>query len=1298
MSKAFTYKHPHPLQRGGLSRPERAIAALAEGAHLDGRGLSDLLHFWYEYARQVNYFNWKEGEDEPSLQGDWVEFFRKSIPFQYANIAAFSIVEIDQRYQSIFKSAQSRHQLIALNPLLDLLLGMLNQLGSWREDLDEDIFGLKEIVIGVIDTSLSLPVDRIVGLVNAAGAWGYTAALSTSSLLARLGIDSLKAGFHIDRSISAYRGSQKNKTLAGLKILDELYQVIRQALATCNTEAKEEKRLENMLRSPEEANTSPHLGLIFTFLLLYRDMQQGLNRLSEAHLDFFYRKTLQLKELPEKADQAHVIFSLARQAQKAIELEKGLRLKAGKDANGVEVLMELGEDMVVSATKVADLKTLYLSPLDEERGNIHATQSAKTLDGLEADFVEGVTPAWPSVGARQSTYPHPETGQHVAFPKADLGWLVASPVLFLREGQRTVTFEIELGVGSKSAEELINTWSKLLGRAIEIDEEVTLGIEQEELLFNISFSTADGWVAAPFDNDSFQKISIGTTTIKLSYGIKLDSEFPVIENPGQETLGVFITNHIPAAQFLLNPLLKNRQKWYCDLGLLSVREISVSVEVCGIRQLVIQNDFGLLDPSKPFMPFGPQPKAGSSKFILGSEEVFVKNWRELQIEYDWEGLPEPLDDYYASYPENTISEEKIEATVRILKQGQWKEIQGYEVVGLINDEKKDSNKLCGENQRNYLEFSFDQEDSSIFCDFPLTISEGLQTNSQCGFLELKLGSCDFLHDQYAAALTQYSIGAAESFFPWLGTQDDTAETAQAAPPNPPYTPVFENLRLNYSAEDRLGSQGSNMEFGYWHPWPGSFKWLEISKFAPLRRVPAFPYLGIDRFRFFGNPLIGRFPIGQLPDPPVLPPFRPNVDLIVVEPEIGTDTPAEVQNTNTRIFNNFPLLPFFPAEGHLFIGLENYQPGELVLLYFEMEPSTANPDLEKAEVYWSYLIDNDWVRLAPELEVISDSTNGLVKSGIIKLAIPSAISRANTTILPSHLHWLRAEVEEYSAAIAHCIQISTQGAAVQFLANPGNDLKRLASPLAAERISKVDGTVNFLKGVTQPFPGFGGRAPESAEKFRLRISELLRHKGRAVGLNDYERLILAEFPQVHRVKCLTHTLTHRGATDRDLHLAPGHVGIVVVPELKRVRALNPFEPRLTAADLSAIEKFLAELVSPFVKLQVLNPIYETIQIRLDVKLKTGRSSSFYREQLRTDLMQLLAPWTREEYRGDISFGGRFHYSTAVQFVENLEYVDYLNNLEIVGGEDEGKYQQAKSARSVLTTVNHNHPGHIIQIIE
>ncbi len=1279
-NQSFTKAYRNPLKRGGLSRPDREHAALhPDQAPVDDRNLGHLLHFWQEYARQINYFS----TDPVNEEGDWQPFFRRSVPFQYAAIAAHDLNAIEVRFTALKDSIGSRLTYESLNGLFDLLFEMTDRLAQWQSNLRDDEAGLRTTIEGLVETNLRSWTVRLIGLANAAGKWNYQPTLSLNNLILQFGINPAQR-FGVERSILRLRGSLKHRVLAARDLLEEVYRVLWKATEAVVQTAQQEEKLERSLLAADLADHPAHLGLMFSFLLLFRKLQGSLNQLSTSHLDFFYRRTLQLAELPERVDRAHLVFELGKQVQEAVRVEKGTRFKAGPDAGGEEVFFELPEDHIVSPTKVGELRSLFIDQGDtgslapDRLYGVHAAPIANSADGQGGPFPKGDTPTWPTVGAAQHRAVDPVTGEPgpVAYPTARLGWLISGKVLVLREGERTIDLTITLD----------NTSLADYGYP-------AAGVP----LFKLYLSTEEGWIPVPTSPNWELQGS------QLIASINLPNDFPPVVYPAEaEKLGLAHFGHTQPmlkAEFDYEQAVLNKDKeviqeneegqpavetvsetvsCYYALRTQTFTDIEVAVKVCDLRQIVVQNDLAVLDANKPFMPFGPVPKKNSSNFYIGSEELYCKKWEQVDITLRWKDKP-AFPGHYDGYP-TPPGDAAFTAQVALLRNKQF-DLSSNTSIPLFGNEGAPE-LVCppAETGNNTFHFSLLASNfpGSVAGEPGLDLSQGYTQDLPSGFFRLQLGAQDFLHDQYAQVLLAAALGIPDvkefgddlteiqnqisqiethldemrfssATYPantnfniisknTINSAEDLSDTALSLagdlvsqfgtidPPNPPYTPLLESIRLDYKAADTYGT--GELQLTHLHPWERTYEQV--------------------------------------------------LDKRVAGPEASTDSAA--------------LLPCFLDEGALYVGLDQYTPGELLNLYFNLDPATADPTVDKALVCWEYLRGNSWYPLRADAEVLSDTTQGLIRPGIVTLAVPTKISSEGTTILPSGKHWIKARVHLRTAAVCESQLVATQAAEVIYAPNPANDPTRLASTLAAGSIAKLAAPVAGIKGVEQPANGFGGRAPEVPQAYYGRISEHLRHKGRAITLNDFERLILSEFPQIYRVKCLNHTLGRRGQQE-DYELSPGFVTLVVVPDLTRLPAPDIFQPRVPASDLQAIKDFLAERTSPFLRLEVLNPIYQPVRVKATVRFREGKSPTFYREQLQQDLRTYLAPWSGADPGADITFGGGVYYSSVLHFVEELPYVAHVLELSLIDVVDplmlERERIEARRARTVLTTDQDHH---------
>ena len=363
-----------------------------------------------------------------------------------------------------------------------------------------------------------------------------------------------------------------------------------------------------------------------------------------------------------------------------------------------------------------------------------------------------------------------------------------------------------------------------------------------------------------------------------------------------------------------------------------------------------------------------------------------------------------------------------------------------------------------------------------------------------------------------------------------------------------------------------------------------------------------------------------------------------------------------------------LFPTFCDEGTLFIGLKDLQPGSQLNMLFQLAEATADSESGRVKVHWYYLENNSWKILREGFEVLEDHTDELTTSGIVKFALPANMTSENT-ILPKGLHWIKATVAERSLSLSEIMGIYTQAVQATFTNEVLNDRLRLAQPLTSGSLAKLNEADSSVKKVSQPFDSFGGKVPEAEGHFYVRVSELLRHKGRAIQKFDYERLALEAFPQLFKVKCVNHSFglsAHRYLND--MPIAPGYVLLAVIPDLNQLKAAQQFEPRVPVSLLDEIQAYLQQKSSPFVRLRVMNPRYEKVNFCLKVKLYPGKDESFYKDKLKRDLQEFLAPWAIGLY-DKLTFGQQINQSDIIGFLETRNYLDYILELKMQHEEDQ-----------------------------
>lgn len=994
----------------------------------------------------------------------------------------------------------------------------------------------------------------------------------------------------------------------------------------------EKDNIKNLLDEAKiNKDLNPHATLFVCFLKLIELSQNRLNNLSKKHLDFYYKEVLRLTNKDAVPDKVHLLFELAKNATD-VRVEEKTTADAGKDANGNKRIYKTQSELIVNSAKVASLKNV----LHKDTG-VKYSEIANSFDGLGGDFPEDNIKWWP--------FGHPNFKDADGFPdlpNAKLGFAIASPILLLKEGKRTITFTITFSTNLPPA--LSN---KISDNAID----VLLSGEKE-------------WISAPLDliNSSVEK-----NTLKLIVEIP-EATDPIVPYNKEVLLENFSSAN-PIVRFLFktsNGALG--YNLYSFLDGAKVASIKIDVAVDAMQDVVLENDLGRLDGSKPFYPFGPQP-VRDSKFYIGCQEALNKPWTEVTVNMQWKDTPlyenasenDHFREHYLAYrkshlknlskdsyqlstdsPENPIDSDLIvpdsnafKISLEVLADKNWDLKIPAETLFAKNDSGSySSNFLISNTQTTSASTGFSNKTSKdgfmdrtlgfkklrdntfysdfinvynhSFFEFQDAISEGISglfdnpdqqenfsSNVKKGFIRLSLLQ-SFLHDFFPRI---YAVALSKE------------EAVKALIPNEPYTPLAENIRVGYKA-----SVTKNFN-------------LSASSDSLKQNLTNYLDESLELFH--------EHPFGQ-----------------------------SEQHTYLKTKHKFlsstqcTLVPKC-EKGELFIGLENAEQLQQVSILIQVLEGSENPEYEGEKTYqgneklgWYILSHDEWKPLNDNF-IVSNNTDNFLKSGIVKVSIPKEATQNNNRI-PGDLFWLKVTNIKDFDAVCQMVDIHTQAEIAEFC-NNGNELSHLENGLPEKTISKLVERKATLKGVSQPYSSFYGVPKETDAHFYTRVSERLRHKQRAITIWDYEQLILQQFPKIYKVNCLKHTLGNS-------ELIPGTVTVIVIPNIINQNIFDVYKPRISKAQRNEIQGFINNLNSLHVDALVENPMYREVKISLKVKFYPGKDENFYKKQLQKDISKFLAPWAYEE-TAEINFGITLHESLVIYYIEQLDYVDYIKDFEL-----------------------------------
>ena len=927
----------------------------------------------------------------------------------------------------------------------------------------------------------------------------------------------------------------------------------------------------------------PHYALFLAFLRLFEYARTEANTLSGRHLDLYYREILRLREKPAESGKSHLLVELAKQASSHL-FAPGELFKAGKDDLGNEAYFANNRDFVANRAKVAALKTVYRHdtggpeiPPGDHTGRFFASPLANSDDGQGAELAS-VDKSWHPF--HNKVYKQGKLHE-IKMPEAEIGFALASHYLLMAEGTRTVTLDI-----------FIDAPADIALNNLKDDVVCLITTEKDWLKLDTPVSDCETLESGICDFEKMAKSDI------LRLIIKISGAEPAITPYVSKVHGYTFDTRLP----ILILKLKHSSKTYIysQLENITIKGMDLTVKVDGLRTLAVSNDFGPIDTSKPFQPFGPSPIKNNA-LIVGSKEVFQKALKHASVNVEWLAEPAP----YKTFPLVNID---------FLEQGRWRpsDISPLDVGSVLYESKKN------------LEYPVMDEP-----DFDA--DEFYNTEARHGFVRLKLTD-DFGQPEYQENLLKY-----------LRKETDSEE-----PDSPPVGPTMNGLWMNYCASQTIDLNSA-----------------EADDFS------------VRQARFFHF-----VPFGQTEQHP----FLNSADEVFLLPQFA------FQNKDGKK----------SSEAEFYIGITDLKPPQNLALLFQVVDGSADPLVVAPAIHWSYLSNNEWIPFKDN--EVDDQTGGLLDSGIITFAMPRAASATNT-LLPAKMYWIRAAVATASDAVCRLITVAAQVLQATFT-NKGNDPAFPAKVLQSGTITKLDQPNAAVKKITQPFATFGGRGKESSRAFYTRVSERLRHKDRAITLWDYERLVLAAFPQIYRAKCLNHTHYERSANGSGTYreLAPGHVTVVTIPKQQSQNRRNPLRPFTSLGLLKEIEFFLLKRLSCFVKLHVENPQFEEVRVNCCVRLNPGLDEVFYEKKLQEAIVRFLSPWAFSA-KGNPSFGGKIYKSVLIDFMEELPYVDYMADFklfhefdDINDGKQSVEKNEVEGSKAVSLLVSAPADRHKIEIIK
>lgn len=1341
----------------GSTQAMRALPALYPASvEIDGKDISDFLQFIQNYSRLIAYWNAQDLVD-----GSWEAFFVYDLSFFLSKIEKLELStyprEFHQIKEGFVSTVLDNEKEIFLVQALELCLSLGRKLAGYFQDIEtiekktSGNQGIIHLFDEVIQSNLSkkileMPVFFQKMYVGFSQNPNFVANQNLGGSCAELADEYYKIfGLTQFDSIQIPSNSPHKKEL-----FESLYNslwiywegIFQSLISTLQLLQKKTKGL--LLESLAQNDHSPQVALLLGFWAMYQESRKSINSLSSKHLDFYFEEVLLAKPLAGKAATSIVTFEL-QDSSPHFFLEKGTQLSAGVDPSDQEPLIFLTDrSLSLSQNKLAQLRRIF-NPCSNK--DLFKAVQGKILSGI---FEPKQGQAFPKPFFPFGNKGLPANNVSQDLGEAEISILIIDPVLLLSEGKREI--KLQLSFLSVSIQALASAFLDLGRKASDFESDLILLFSQG---LSLSYSSKTSWISIPLHSVDFNisqassnadfKISIQFELAPqqpplIPFNPPLNSEQNFPDGPGiklsllQEAEIPFLGQKSPT----INP--------YPLLSLLKLGEVGIEVKVKGAKNFILQNEFSLLNPQKPFPPLGIAPQQ-HAEFIIGSPEIFEKKLNELSVLIQWMNLPDapkgfadyysiynflnPLEPFYNSVfkwsaylrragqwfplafdPSTTENTDSTSATqTNSYPLFRWKEgslpsekpklsalqklVEEIEKLSPKKSKKKKKKKSFTSRIEDSLENTWKKLRNR---NKPTAISSKSQasppskeasspTKEELILLEGKL------EDKSSFGFSNFqSIPASQSSPAVFSSPSDRfTEKSQSGffrfvLENPPYGfgkdsyLQINSARANYNMKQIIGiidpKKSSKPSQKPDEKKENIFKEISgiLEKFSPilldlLPKTEKVIFQGIESriktlFSKHGKSAPADHKLLKAANIPFVPKIKElsinysassslKLNSSTYGHQIIHQSPLpNVSSESSKELEAVPFLPLIHEEGYLFMGVSVPPDTFSLSLLFEIDPSTGDHQLPIIHPLWEYFQDGRWTSFPKNS--FEDGTMGFIQTGIVSINKLSAFKNEaffepeNSTATPA-LSWIRITVGTDAQSASSLLNIVPNAVNVHASDPPKSNV-----PLA-NQIKKTLHTIPQIKKVLQNTPIEGGIPPETKMEFYVRLSEHLRHKGRAITSWDFEHIILQAFPEVDAVRCVN-------------NLSPEHPGLLLPATISIILWQNSDDISQAALPkaksrplLLAVKNYLQALSSPNSTIVVASNAYLSLRISIHIVLKEGYDIGQSLKELNQGLVTLITRWHTNPQINPFTYN--LSVTQILSFIQGQVYIDQAFDLEV-----------------------------------
>ncbi|MBB6271272.1 hypothetical protein HDF26_001699 [Pedobacter cryoconitis] len=632
-----------PEIKDGMSQSERYLASLDTSYFgIDEKDAPDLFKLLYELCGQFNYY-----DETNHIQGDWQDFLSSDIDILIELLASVESRTSTDQYKKLthaLKLAENQQDLtICLRNIFLFIQGFAILQMEFHKRLETANNLGRTNHFDLTKETFAHHLQRL-----------YDYNLNAIELLGeavRIHFEEQSFSYIFERDFEVIdepfhkNGSVREKVILSVPYFDNL---------VADLEAKFNK-LSNTARQYIKTQIvdgdvfDPHTALLLSFLKLYTYLQQPVNHLLQKHLDYFYHDIIGIKNKEEQLDKMHLIVGPIPLSTPFV-LNKGEQLIAEVEGYQEKLIYALANDTEISATQVRELKTVFISNKLQLKGRTSSAGDVNELQIYQGNYPsavpdtfqkDGISFPWPLLGEDQSELPL----QQKTMDQADIGLMVASPLLYQVDGQRN--FSVKFFIKQESCLKFDEHVTRMY-KALNTNKEVLI-LQLLNQSFDITITGANGWLPIKHYAVSFTPASTTSSCcMEIKFRMKSTEEAIAIYNPalhGQD-LGL----QLPALRLSLNNYSFHHP--YTFLSYFVIERVNIKVDVRESEHFKLRNNQFDLHGKAPFQPFGALPVRGSYLDIHNSN-IFNSYLVNFRLQFYWFDLPADengFEDYYQGYP------------------------------------------------------------------------------------------------------------------------------------------------------------------------------------------------------------------------------------------------------------------------------------------------------------------------------------------------------------------------------------------------------------------------------------------------------------------------------------------------------------------------------------------------------------------------------------------------------------------------------------------------------------------------